>query len=103
MPLDFDPGTRWSYSNTGYTILGRVLEQVGGKPLGTLLEERIFRPLGMRQTMYEPTRPERRATGYVSWALGDDGAGAAGGRRMDRRAGRHLVHRRPTSRAGTSR
>jgi D-alanyl-D-alanine carboxypeptidase len=70
MPLDFDPGTRWSYSNTGYTILGRVLERVGGKPLGTLLEERIFRPLGMLQTMYEPTRPERRANGYVSWALG---------------------------------
>jgi D-alanyl-D-alanine carboxypeptidase len=68
--LDFDPGTRWSYSNTGYTILGRVLERVSGKPLRTLLEERIFRPLGMQQTMYEPTRPERRATGYVSWALG---------------------------------
>ena len=71
VPLDFDPGTRWSYSNTGYTILGRVLERVGGKPLGTLLEERIFRPLGMAQTMYEPTRPERRAQGYVSWALGE--------------------------------
>jgi D-alanyl-D-alanine carboxypeptidase len=70
MPLDFDPGTRWSYSNTGYTVLGRVLERAGGKPLGTLLEERIFRPLGMQQTMYEPTRPERRANGYVSWALG---------------------------------
>src|SRR6478609_5933843 len=70
VPLDFDPGTRWSYSNTGYTILGRVLERVSGKPLGTLLEERIFRPLGMRQTTYEPTAPERRATGYVSWALG---------------------------------
>jgi CubicO group peptidase (beta-lactamase class C family) len=71
VPLDFDPGTRWSYSNTGYTILGRVLERVTGTPLGTLLEERIFRPLGMRQTMYEPTAPERRATGYVSWALGE--------------------------------
>ena len=71
VPLDFDPGTRWSYSNTGYTILGRVLERVSGKPLGPLLEERIFRPLGMSQTMYEPTRPERRATGYVSWALGE--------------------------------
>lgn len=70
-PLDFDPGTRWSYSNTGYTILGRVLERVSGKPLGTLLDERIFRPLGMTQTMYEPTRPERRATGYMSWALGE--------------------------------
>jgi CubicO group peptidase (beta-lactamase class C family) len=71
MPLDFDPGTRWSYSNTGYTILGRVLERTAGKPLGVLLEERIFRPLGMAQTLYEPARPERRASGYVSWALGE--------------------------------
>ena len=70
-PLDFDPGTRWSYSNTGYTILGRVLEQVSGKQLGTLLEERIFRPLGMRQSLYEPTTQPRRASGYTSWALGD--------------------------------
>jgi CubicO group peptidase (beta-lactamase class C family) len=48
-----------------------VLERVAGKPLRTLLDERIFRPLGMRQSMYEPTAPERRATGYVSWALGE--------------------------------
>lgn len=71
VPLDFDPGTRWSYSNTGYTILGRVLERAGGKPLGSLLEERIFGPLGMRHSVYEPTRPEGRATGYLSWALGE--------------------------------
>ena len=71
MPLDFDPGTRWSYSNTGYTILGAVLERIGGKPLGTMLEEKIFRPLGMQQTLFEPTNPQRAARGYVSWALGD--------------------------------
>lgn len=70
--LDFDPGTRWSYSNTGYTILGRILERAGGKPLGTMLEERIFRPIGMRHSAYEPTQPAHRATGYVSWALGDN-------------------------------
>jgi len=71
MPLDFGPGMRWSYSNTGYTILGAVLERVGGKPLGVMLQERIFRPLGMHGTLYEPTNPGRVATGYVSWALGD--------------------------------
>ena len=70
-PLDFDPGTRWSYSNTGYTILGRVIERVTGRPLGELLEERIFRPLGLGNTAFEPTSRERRATGYISWALGD--------------------------------
>ena len=87
VPLDFDPGTRWSYSNTGYTILGRVLERVGGKPLGVQLEERIFRPLGMSQTMFEPTRTERRANGYVSWALGEMEPA------LLESAGWHLVHR----------
>jgi CubicO group peptidase (beta-lactamase class C family) len=70
-PLDFTPGTRWSYSNTGYTIVGSVIERVTGKSLGALLDERIFQPLGMRQTLFEPTRQERLAKGYVSWALGD--------------------------------
>jgi D-alanyl-D-alanine carboxypeptidase len=70
-PLDFDPGTRWSYSNTGYAILGRVIERVTGKPVGSLLDERVFQPLGMRRTVYEPTAPDGRASGYVSWALGD--------------------------------
>jgi CubicO group peptidase (beta-lactamase class C family) len=70
-PLDFDPGTRWSYSNTGYMIVGRVIERVTGRQLADLLEERIFRPLGLRNTLFEPTSPERRATGYISWALGD--------------------------------
>lgn len=70
-PLDFDPGTRWSYSNTGYTIVGRVIERVTGKPLDVLLHERIFQPLGMRRTVFEPTTGENLARGYVSWALGD--------------------------------
>ncbi|MBV9670515.1 MAG: beta-lactamase family protein, partial [Acidobacteriales bacterium] len=46
-PLDFDPGTRWQYSNTGYTIAGAVVEKAAGKPLFELLHERIFTPLGM--------------------------------------------------------
>jgi len=44
----FAPGTHWSYSNTGYAILGKLAEHVGGKPLDRLLAERIFAPLGMR-------------------------------------------------------
>ena len=70
-PLDFEPGTRWSYSNTGYTLVGRVLERVGGKPLGVMLQERIFTPLGMRQTAFDPSFTERVAKGYSSWALNE--------------------------------
>lgn len=70
-PLDFDPGTRWSYSNTGYTIAGEVIERVTGRPIGALLEERVFRPLGMNRTIYEPSSSANSARGYISWALGD--------------------------------
>lgn len=46
----YPPGAHWHYSNTGYEILGRLLEHLGGKPLDRLVEERIFMPLGMRRS-----------------------------------------------------
>ena len=46
----YAPGEHWHYSNTGYDILGKLAEHLGGKPLDRLLEERIFAPLGMRRT-----------------------------------------------------
>ncbi|MGE5562541.1 MAG: serine hydrolase domain-containing protein [Bacillota bacterium] len=46
----FAPGTHWSYSNTGYAILGKLAEHVGGKPLDRLFAERIFTPLKMRRS-----------------------------------------------------
>lgn len=46
----YPPGAHWHYSNTGYEILGKLLEHLGGKPLDRLVEERIFAPLGMRRS-----------------------------------------------------
>ena len=46
----YRPGEHWHYSNTGYDILGKIAEQVGGKPLDRLFNERLFTPLGMRRT-----------------------------------------------------
>lgn len=43
----FAPGEHWSYSNTGYVILGKLAEQIGGKPLDRLLADRLLTPLGM--------------------------------------------------------
>lgn len=69
-PLDFDPGTRWSYSNTNFLILGRVIEKVTGKPYGDVLADRILRPLGMSHTRYQPERGQPgMATGYTSFGL----------------------------------
>ena len=65
-PLDFPPGARWSYSNTGYMLLGVLLHRVGGRFYGDLLQELIFRPLGMRTTrvISESDIVPNRASGY---------------------------------------
>jgi CubicO group peptidase (beta-lactamase class C family) len=47
IPLDFDPGTKWQYSNTNYVIAGVIAERVGGRPLVDFLRQRVFVPLGM--------------------------------------------------------
>jgi CubicO group peptidase (beta-lactamase class C family) len=46
----YAPGEHWHYSNTGYDLLGHLAEHIGGKPLRTLLAERILQPLGMRRS-----------------------------------------------------
>jgi CubicO group peptidase (beta-lactamase class C family) len=63
-PLEFEPGTKWSYCNTGIDTLGRVIEVVSGKRYEEFLEERFFKPLGMKDTFFYAT-PERleRAAG----------------------------------------
>jgi CubicO group peptidase (beta-lactamase class C family) len=50
MPADFAPGERWSYSNTGYVLLGVLIHRVTGKFYGDFLQERIFKPLDMTST-----------------------------------------------------
>ncbi|HND90097.1 MAG TPA: serine hydrolase domain-containing protein, partial [Saprospiraceae bacterium] len=66
-PMDFDPDMEWKYSNSGYILLGYIIEQVTGKPYERYLRERIFRPLGMNNT-YLGTAEDtlrRRALGYT--------------------------------------
>jgi CubicO group peptidase (beta-lactamase class C family) len=47
-PLDFEPGSRWQYSNTGYVALGLIVEKASGRPLFDFLKERVFDKLGMK-------------------------------------------------------
>src|SRR5262249_48295059 len=65
-PLDFVPGAQFNYSNTGYFLLGMLLEKVSGKPYGELLEERVCRRLGMSATPVNEgdTVLPQRAAGY---------------------------------------
>jgi len=68
--LDFEPGTNWSYSNTGYILLGRVVEKVSGQTMAAFLQQRIFGPLGMTNTVYEPAHPvPGAAQGFTTFAL----------------------------------
>jgi len=59
-PLLFDPGERWEYS-IGTDWTGQVIEALTGKTLGQVLQQRIFDPLGMADTSFDPPADERRA------------------------------------------
>ena len=65
-PFDFAPGDKWSYSNTGYMLLGMLIHKVTGKFYGDFLQERIFKPLGMTTTriISEEDIVPNRAAGY---------------------------------------
>jgi CubicO group peptidase (beta-lactamase class C family) len=66
IPLQFPPGTNYSYANLGYLTLGILIHQVTGEFYGDFLQERIFRPLGMTTTriMSEADIVPNRAAGY---------------------------------------
>jgi CubicO group peptidase (beta-lactamase class C family) len=51
-PLNFEPGTKWSYSPPGIDVLGRIIEVRSGMPYEDYLEGRILRPLGMADTLF---------------------------------------------------
>lgn len=59
-PLEFEPGSRWSYCNSGIDTLGRIIEVVSGKDYETFLSERIFTPLRMKDTTFRPNKVQLR-------------------------------------------
>ena len=66
-PLDFEPGSKFVYSNSNYEVLGAVIEKVSGKKYGDLLRERIFEPLGMKDSGLDTDELilPKRAQGYM--------------------------------------
>lgn len=62
--LDFPPGTAWNYSNTGYLVLGMIVEQLVGRTVTQELEARFFVPLGMSGTVPFAEAPPDLARGY---------------------------------------
>lgn len=68
LPLEFQPGERFAYNNTGYFLLGMLIEKVSGREYEAFLRERIFKPLEMTSTRLNDRREviPNRAAGY-SW------------------------------------
>jgi D-alanyl-D-alanine carboxypeptidase len=67
LPLNFQPGERWAYSNSNFVLLGFIIHKLAGKPIGDFMKERIFDPAGMKETRYTDVHEiiPNRAGGYL--------------------------------------
>lgn len=76
-PLDFQPGSKWSYSNSGYVLLGYLIEKVSGDTYQHFLQVNIFNPLGMKDSGYDSNSAVilHRASGYTPSDNGIENAG----------------------------
>lgn len=66
-PLEFEPGSKWQYSNTGIAALARIVEVISGQALEVYMAKRIFEPLGMKDTYFFPPKEKwgRMPTAYI--------------------------------------
>ena len=71
-PLDFEPGTKWQYSNTNFVIAGAIVEKVARMPLLQFLQQKVFAPLGMTSVLNidQEKLTVGDPTGYLRYALG---------------------------------
>jgi CubicO group peptidase (beta-lactamase class C family) len=65
-PMDFDPDAQWNYNNSGYILLGCIIEKASGKTYAEYIADQFFKPLGMHSSYYGDTKPliKNRAAGY---------------------------------------
>ncbi len=71
-PLEFQPGEKWNYSNSGYVLLGYLIEKISGQTYGHFVQENIFNRLGMQDSGYDSNMAiiPRRAAGYTPGPFG---------------------------------
>jgi CubicO group peptidase (beta-lactamase class C family) len=76
-PLDFEPGEKWNYSNSGYVLLSYLIEKITGDRYEKFVRENIFAPLGMKDSGYDSNSAviPHRASGYVAGKNGYENAG----------------------------
>jgi D-alanyl-D-alanine carboxypeptidase len=72
IPLDFEPGAKWQYSNTNYVIAGLIVEKIAGQPLLTFLQQHVFSPLQMASVVNidRERLGDTDATGYLRYGIG---------------------------------
>src|SRR5688500_9172466 len=66
-PMQYEPGEKWKYTQSGINAAGRIVEVVSGLTFDAFLEQRLFAPLGMKDTTFYPTdaQRERMVTAYA--------------------------------------
>ena len=76
-PLEFQPSEKWNYSNSGYVLLGYLIEKISGQSYEKFLQENIFTPLGMKNTGYDSNSEiiVHRAYGYTPGKVSVENAG----------------------------
>jgi N-acyl-D-amino-acid deacylase len=73
-PLDFDPGSRYAYSNFGYCVLGRIIEKISGQNYAAWVQENVLAPIGIRHMRLGASRASGRAEGEVKYYMPDRGS-----------------------------
>ncbi|HEV3216022.1 MAG TPA: serine hydrolase domain-containing protein [Vicinamibacterales bacterium] len=76
-PLQFRPGTQWAYSNSNFLLLGAIIERQMGRAFTSVVEEEIFRPLGLANTRYEIDPARQPSLGYTRTPPGGTSADSA--------------------------
>lgn len=74
-PLDFDPGTRYAYSNFGYCVLGRIIEKLTGQSYEKFVQESVLAPAGIRHMKIGATLDGRQAEHEVRYYMADNSEG----------------------------
>lgn len=76
-PLEFEPGSKWSYNNSGYVLLGYLIEKTSGMSYAQFVQDNIFTPLEMKDSGYDSNSAviPHRASGYVHTEKGFENAG----------------------------
>lgn len=67
VPLSFNPGTKYSYSNYGYMLLGRIIEAISNQPYETYVQQNVLEPLGISHTQLGRSLLENRLPGEVTY------------------------------------